>query len=122
MDRMAPAYFGNLLGYLVLGVILVQTCTDPHPITHTRSQLELVHTDTYHTRFSTRDAPLLRAFVYAAVVLQLGESGVETYVGYYYLVRGFKDLQGTLARPPKALIFQPVFDACCELLLPSHGG
>ncbi|KAF8575756.1 hypothetical protein K439DRAFT_720440 [Ramaria rubella] len=92
---MAPTYFGNIFAWFLFALVLVQAYI-------------------YQTHFK-RDHALLKAFVIFAVVIAAGESALETFVGYFYLVSGWGN-DATVGAPPKALLFQPVFDALCAFL------
>lgn len=89
---MAPALYGSNVAWMFLGFILMQTYTY------------------YHN--SQRDRSLFKTFVYATVLIEIAATGVECYVGYQYLVGGWGDPTGRVVEvPPKAFLFQPMFDA-----------
>ncbi|KAF8575759.1 hypothetical protein K439DRAFT_1641143 [Ramaria rubella] len=95
---MAPPFFGNNFACILLGLLLAQTYT-------------------YYISFKN-DNPWLKAFVYSSITLGLLESGLESFVGYTYLVGGWGDTN-LLMVPPKPLLFQPVCDALLGYMVQS---
>lgn len=45
-----------------------------------------------------------------ALALSIGETVIETFVGYHYLIGGWGD-PDTVKVPPKAILFQPICNA-----------
>jgi len=86
----APVLYGSNLAWLLLGFLLLQTY---HYYQHFR-----------------RDHILLKFCVYTAVIIELGQSGVETFVGYRYLVGGWGN-PALFFAPHVTDLLAAVFDA-----------
>jgi len=96
----APALYGSNVAWMFLGFILMQTYTY------------------YHN--SQYDRGLFKAFIYISVLIEIAATGVECYVGYYYLVGGWGDIAANVVEvPPKAFLFQPLFDAVLGTMVQS---
>jgi len=85
----APAYYGNDIAWLLLGIIYVQLYK--------------------YRRNYPRDELLLRLGAYLTVFITTAQTAVELYCGTYLFVQFWGQTQA-IKTPPRPLVFQTLFD------------
>jgi len=94
---LAPILFGTNVGWLMLGVILVQAYT-------------------YNQQSGGNDSTLFKAYVYSCILLQIGETVLESILSYMFLVDGW----GNPIVDSCASDYQPLFNAVSGALVQNY--